>query len=273
MGTIVVIIGATSITAATASAFAGTAEHGTFTNAFASAVGLRDHIGPVAGAIFAIILFDGGIVGASAVTLATSYAFGDVFKRHHSLHRKFGEAKLFYGAFAAMVSVSAAIVLIPNAPLGLITVAVQALAGTLLPSASVFLVLLCNDSDVLGPYVNRPWLNVVATVIISVLLELSLILVVSTIFPSVDVATLAIVLTSLVAVAMVVATILILRNPPEVPRMSRLAKESWRMPALTLLHRPTWSLGRQIGILALRGYLVLAVLLLVVKAIQIAFQR
>ena len=35
--------------------------------------------------------------------------------------------------------------LIPGAPLGVITEAVQALAGVLLPSASVFLLLLCND--------------------------------------------------------------------------------------------------------------------------------
>ena len=41
--------------------------------------------------------------------------------------------------------------LIPGAPLGVITEAVQALAGVLLPSATVFLLLLCNDREVLGP--------------------------------------------------------------------------------------------------------------------------
>ena len=50
--------------------------------------------------------------------------------------------------------IAGGIVLIPNAPLGLMTLAVQALAGLLLPSATVFLVLLCNDRDVLGPWVN-----------------------------------------------------------------------------------------------------------------------
>jgi len=48
-------------------------------------------------------------------------------------------------------SKSAGLVLVPNAPLGLITTAVQALAGILLPSATVFLLLLCNDPAVLGP--------------------------------------------------------------------------------------------------------------------------
>ena len=71
--------------------------------------------------------------------------------------------------------------LIPNAPLGLVTEAVQALAG-LLPSASVFL-LLCNDPEVLAPWLNPGWLNVVATVIIATLLMLSGTLMATTLFP------------------------------------------------------------------------------------------
>ena len=56
--------------------------------------------------------------------------------------------------FAVLIVGAAAIVLIPGAPLGVITEAVQALAGVLLPSASVFLLLLCNDREVLGPWRN-----------------------------------------------------------------------------------------------------------------------
>ncbi len=100
------------------------------------------------------------IIGAAAVTLSTSYAFGDVFGLRHSLHRSFRDAKAFYGSYAALVAVAAGVVLIPGAPLGLLTTAVQALAGVLLPSASVFLLLLCNDREVLGPWVNPRWLNV-----------------------------------------------------------------------------------------------------------------
>src|SRR5260370_17843505 len=110
-----------------------------------------------------------------------------MFGRGFSLHRGFREAKLFYGMYAAMVVLAAAIVLIPHAPLGLITTAVQALAGILLPSTTVFAVLLCNDRAVLGPWINRPWLNVLAAIIVGALLLLSLILVISTVVPSVDV--------------------------------------------------------------------------------------
>ncbi|HYM97770.1 MAG TPA: NRAMP family divalent metal transporter, partial [Candidatus Sulfotelmatobacter sp.] len=128
LGAVVVVIGAACIMAASASAFSGTSDFGQFSpelGALGVARGLASHISPVVGSIFALLLFDASIVGASAVTLATSYAFGDIFGLRHSLHRGIREAKLFYASYAGMVAVAAAIVLIPHAPLGLITTAVQ----------------------------------------------------------------------------------------------------------------------------------------------------
>jgi uncharacterized membrane protein SirB2 len=207
------------------------------------------------------------------VTLSTSYAFGDIFGARHSLHRSWREAKFFYGAFAAMVIGAAGIVLIPGAPLGLITTGVQALAGVLLPSATVFLLLLCNDKDVLGPWVNRPWLNVVAGVIVSVLLMMSLVLMATTLFTQVNVNDLALVLGGVLIVSYVVTGVALWRrrarrSSVEVP-VSKEARANWRMPPLGLLNRPKWSRGRLLGMYALRGYLVVAVLLLLVKAIEL----
>ncbi len=71
----------------------------------------------------------------------------------------------------------------PRLPLGLLTVAVQVLAGVLLPSATVFLLLLCNDKPVLGPWVNTRWLNIFTGAVIAVLVLLSVILTVSVLFP------------------------------------------------------------------------------------------
>ena len=90
------------------------------------------------------------------MTLATSYAAGDYFGLRHSLHRRWRQARAFHRTYAACVPAAAAVVLIPQVPPGLLTTAVQALAGILLPSATVFLLLLCNDRDVLGPLVNPP---------------------------------------------------------------------------------------------------------------------
>ena len=86
----------------------------------------------------------------------------------------------------------------------MITTAVQALAGVLLPSATVFLLLLCNDREVLGPWRNRPWLNVLASMIVAVLVLLSLILMATTVFPHVDVTTVALIGGGVLAVGLAV---------------------------------------------------------------------
>lgn len=232
------------------------------------------------GSLFAIVLLDASILGAAAVTLATSYAFGDVFGLKHSLHRGFSDAKQFYFSYTAMVVLAAMIVLIPGAPLGLITTAVQALAGLLLPSATVFLLLLCNDREVLGPWVNRPWLNAVAGVIVGVLLLLSGILMASTLFPRLDIVDFTGHLaTGLVLLAIAATSILrwLARREPqpaEPQPISRPAaraddRATWRMPPLTLLEPVRWSTGTKLGMLALRGYLVISAILLMVKAIEL----
>jgi Mn2+/Fe2+ NRAMP family transporter len=166
-------------------------------------------LGPVPGDFFVLILLNAALIGAAAVTLATTYAFGDVFKTRHSLHRRFADAKGFYAMFSGLVILAAAIVLIPNAPLGLVTLGVQALAGILLPSASVFLLLLSNDHALLGPWANPRWLNVIASVIIGILVILSAIVGAVTLFPGVNVPLLVEVLggTLVVAVVLVLAKI------------------------------------------------------------------
>ena len=272
IGSIVVVFAAALLMAIVAAAFSGTPQAGHFTNAQGVAEGLQHYVGRAAGAMFAIILLNASIIGAAAVTLSTSYAFGDVFGAHHSLHRSFRDAKFFYGVFGAMVLLAAGIVLIPGAPLGVITTGVQALAGVLLPSATVFLLLLCNDKEVLGPWVNRPWLNVVSGIIVSILLMMSLVLMATTLFSSINVTDLALILGGVLLVSYVVMGVILIRarkRRPVEPLVSKERRANWRMPPLNLLSRPKWSRGRLLGMWALRGYLVLAVVLLLVKAIQL----
>ncbi len=258
---------AAAIIIATAFAFVHTSYHGSFTNALGVARGLAHVLGPAAGAIFAVVLLDASILGAAAVTLSISYAVGDVMGARHSLHRSWRDAKAFYGSFAALVAVSAGLVLIPGAPLGLITEGVQALAGVLLPSAIVFLLLLCNDREVLGPWVNPPWLNAVASVITTILVILSIVLMVTTLFPSIDVIAVFGVLTVVAAAGLVVLGIGARRRRPGGPPLSREHRERWTMPGLALLAPPVWTRGRRAGMYLLRGYLVVAVALLVVKTV------
>src|SRR5437667_6054473 len=103
IGAFVGVIRAAAIMMATASAFTGTSEFGHYQDGLRIAQGLASHISPVAGTIFALLLCDPWIVGASAVTLATSYAFGDMFGVTHSLHRGVREAKRFSAPCPGMV--------------------------------------------------------------------------------------------------------------------------------------------------------------------------
>jgi hypothetical protein len=141
------------------------------------------------------------------------------------------------------------------------------------------LLLLCNDREVLGPWVNRPWLNVVAGIIVGGLLLLSGILMATTMFPNLDMVSISVGLCMTFAVcAGAACTVLWWRGrhrprPPVLEQLSdalaRADRESWRMPPLDLLEPVTWSLGTRVGMLALRGYLVIGAILLVVKAIQL----
>jgi Mn2+/Fe2+ NRAMP family transporter len=272
IGSVVVVLGAGALMLIAEYAVRGTSLEGRFTDALgiAHALGQIHH---VLGVLFAVVLLDASIIGAAAVTLSTSYAFGDVFNMSHSLHRSFREAKAFYGIFTGLVFAAAAIVLIPGAPLGLIVTSVQALAGLLLPSASVFLLLLCNDPQVLGPWTNPRWLNALAVVIIGVLLVLSGTLMASTVFPHADVTKTALWIAGGVFAAGVMATVAITIfsrrstiSPLQYDRGNRI---SWRMPQLALLEPVKWSPALKFAMGTLWAYLVLAAILLVVKAVSL----
>jgi NRAMP (natural resistance-associated macrophage protein)-like metal ion transporter len=272
LGSVIVASGAALLIITAASAFGGTSLHGRFTNAGAVATELGHTLGHTSGVLFALVLLNASIIGAGAVSLATSYAFGDVFGMRHSLHRPPGEAKFFYGSFSAIVVLAAGIVLIPGAPLGVMTVAVQALAGVLLPSASVFLLLLCNDREVLGPWVNKPWLNAVATLILGALFMLSGILVATTAFPSVNVTLLLIVLVSVLGAGLITLALLNARSLANAPAAegAPVRRETWTMPPLALLGKPPWSRTRALTMYLMYGYLAVAVILLAVKATRLA---
>ncbi|MGA2871996.1 MAG: NRAMP family divalent metal transporter [Candidatus Dormibacteria bacterium] len=276
IGAVLTAAGAAALMIAAAFAFSHSNLAGHFGSGLTVAEGLSHKAGSASGAIFAVILVNASVIGASAVTLATSYALGDIFGLRHSLHRSIREAKGFYLSFAAMIALAAGIVLIPGTPLGLMTTGVQVLAGVLLPSAIVFLLLLCNDAEVLGPWVNSMRQNVVASVIVSVLVLLSLILTVTTVFPSLPLGPFTGGVVLIGAAGLVWFEIASRRRKGTDPERQRSVggdRHLWRMPPLADLKPPVWSRAQRIGMFVLRGYLVVAVLVLAVKIAQVALAR
>ena len=235
IGIAIVIIGAIAMMSFTAATFIGTPEFGGFSDAAAVATGMEKHFGRLPGILFAIALIDASIIGACAVSLSTAYAIGDVFAVRHSLHRKPGDAKLFYAVYTGLIVVAAALVLTPGTPLGLLTNLVQSLAGVLLPSATVFLLLLCNDQAVLGPWVGGSMLIVAMAVVVKMYERWR---------------------------GQSVAQSLRVEQGP---------RESWRMPPLASLAPARITLLNRLWMLVLRGYLLVAAGMLLAKLVQLAF--
>jgi hypothetical protein len=102
---------------------------------------------------------------------------------------------------------------------------------------------------------------------------LSAVLVVTTVFPSVNVTLLLLALSAALAVGGLGFAAIWLRARTRVtaPREEQpIKRETWTMPPLALLGKPEWSRGRIIAIYTMWGYLLITVSLLIVKAIKLA---
>ncbi|HEX8755827.1 MAG TPA: NRAMP family divalent metal transporter [Steroidobacteraceae bacterium] len=271
LGIALVVLGAVAIIGLTAATFAGRPEFGAFQDAGAVATALGKYVGHAAGVCFAVALIDASVIGAMSVSLSTAYAIGDVLSLRHSLHNRPKDAKTFYAVYGGLIALAAALVLTPGTPLGLLTNAVQTLAGVLLPSATVFLLLLCNDEEVLGPWVNGPWLNLFTGMVIGVLLLLSVVLTAAVLFPDLGAGTMLAILGAGAALAVVAAVPLFVRTlRAPAWRIDPLLRDSWRMPGLSTLGAARLTPLTRLSMLALRGYLVIAGGLVIVRIVELA---
>jgi NRAMP (natural resistance-associated macrophage protein)-like metal ion transporter len=281
IGIVFVLIGAVAMIGFCAQLYAGKPEFGNFTDAGGVIAGLEKYAGHTSAVLFAIALFDAAIIGAAAVSLSTAYAIGDVFKIRHSLHRGVSDAKGFYVVYFGIIAVAAALVLIPGSPLGLLTEAVQTLAGVLLPSATVFLLLLCNDKAVLGPWVNSKKLNLFTGAVIWVLVMLSVILTASVMYPDMTGETIIDMLVGGTVFAVVGYAVTLglrkLRREPSEGAAAQVwpknARDTWRMPPLAELPPPNLTLTKRVWMGVLRGYLLVAVGLVIVKVVQMTLLK
>ncbi|MGH3854665.1 MAG: NRAMP family divalent metal transporter [Pseudonocardiaceae bacterium] len=289
LGLAVEMVGAVALMAVTAFGLAGTRLAGDFDDAAGVLRDLSHHAGHTVAVLFAIVLLDGSLIGANLVGLTSAYTLGDVLAQRSSLHHKAPQAPLFYGCYAGLIAVAAVVVLLPGLPLGLLTDGAEALTGVLLPATSVFLVLLCNDRAILGPWVNPTWKNIVIGVVVWLLLLLSFASGASTLFPELSAGAIEIGL----AIGLVIGTGIALATTALVgvatwratPRefdhfASRLSPAerkalrdqdllAWRAPGLAGLARPELSPLRRVGLITLRAYLLIAAALIITKIIQI----
>jgi len=144
---------------------------------------LQPLIGHTGAALFALGIFEAGIVAAIAISTSSAYAFGEVLKTGHSLNRPLRDAWPFYLVLLGSASAAAALVLIPRFPLEFVVLTVNVIAVLAMPPALAFLLLLVNDREVMGEYVNGTWANVAGIVVTLLLICAGIGFGVATVFP------------------------------------------------------------------------------------------
>ncbi len=144
---------------------------------------LEPFIGHVGATLFALGIFEAGLVAAITISTSSASAFGEVTGWARSLNRTVREGGPFYGVLLASAVLAAALVLIPGAPLLYIVLIVNVIAVLAMPPALLFLYLLVNDQEIMGSLRNTRGLNIVAGAAVVILTGAGLLFGVSVLFP------------------------------------------------------------------------------------------
>jgi len=149
------------------------------------AVALQPLAGKFASVLFAIGLLNAAIFTASILPLSTAYYVCEAFGFERGIDNRFGEAKIFYGLYLALIVIGAGVVIIPGAPLLAIIFYSQVLNGALLPVVLVLMLLLINNKHIMGTWTNGVVFNIVAWTTVVIVAVLTGISTLQTIFPSI----------------------------------------------------------------------------------------
>ncbi|MDP9024712.1 MAG: Nramp family divalent metal transporter [Candidatus Eremiobacteraeota bacterium] len=147
------------------------------------AVALQPLAGRFAALLFAFGLLNAALFTASILPLSTAYYVCEAFGFERGIDHRFGEARIFYGLYLALIAVGAGVVIIPNAPLLAIIFYSQVLNGVLLPVVLVLMLLLINNKRIMGTWTNNIAFNVVAWATVAIVGLLTVISTIQTIFP------------------------------------------------------------------------------------------
>lgn len=134
--------------------------------AFAQA--LQPFVGPTGSTLFALGMIEAGLVAAITIAASSSYATGELFQSGRSLNQSLSGGWLFYATGIATVILAGGIVLIPHAPLLAMTLAVNVIATVLMAPALLFVLLLANDGEIMGPLKNGRLANAAGGLVIAV---------------------------------------------------------------------------------------------------------
>jgi Mn2+/Fe2+ NRAMP family transporter len=131
--------------------------------------------GDFAANLFAIGLLNASLLAATVLPLSTAYAVCGAFGWERSVNRRLREAPAFFGLFAALIVVGAAVVLIPGLPLLTLLFLPNVVGGILLPVILVLMLKLVNDRRIMGRWINSRRQNAIAWTTTVVLVALAVV--------------------------------------------------------------------------------------------------
>ncbi len=147
-----------------------------------AALALAPLAGPWASWLFALGLLNASLFSASILPLATAYIICEGFGIEAGVDKSWREAPVFYWLYTLIIVIGAGIILIPDMPLILVMFWSQVVNGVLLPFVLIFMLLLINNVDIMGSYVNSRTYNVISWVTVVVMIALTLMMIVTSIF-------------------------------------------------------------------------------------------
>lgn len=147
-----------------------------------AAMALEPLAGVFASKVFAFGLFISSIFSATILPVATAFYVCEAFGFEAGIDKKLSEAPQFYALYTIIIAIGAAIILIPNAPLIKITLWSQIINGILLPVVLICMMLLVNNKEVMGEYVNKRLTNIIGWGTAIILIGLSATLLITSFF-------------------------------------------------------------------------------------------
>ncbi len=151
----------------------------TITDAKDAALALAPLGGRYAATLFAIGLANASLFAASILPLATAYYVCEGLGWESGIDKNFKTAPQFMWLYTGLIAVGALIILIPDAPLIPIMLISQVVNGIMLPFVLIFMLLLINNRDIMGEYMNSRLFNGIAWATVVIMIALTLVLVVT----------------------------------------------------------------------------------------------
>lgn len=118
--------------------------------------------------LFAVGFLGASLLAVSVLPLSTTYAFCEAFGFERGLNHRFGEAPVFYVIFGGMILLGMVFALLPSIPLFDLMILSQTINAVLLPLILVLFLIIANDRNIMGKWVNSSLANILTILLIAV---------------------------------------------------------------------------------------------------------